>query len=368
MTPEVGACFTERLLEWAALNGRSGLPWHPIEGRPPDPYRVWVSETMLQQTQLVTMLPYFERFLRQFPSCEALARAPLDEVLSAWSGLGYYARARNLHRAAQSIDLAGSFPESAAAWEALAGVGRSTAAAISAVVHQERVAILDGNVRRVLARQVCAPEPWASKALADRLWVEAAARLPLDSQQMPAYTQAIMDLGATVCLPRQPKCEACPVAAGCESRRLGRVEDFPVPRQPRVRPVRQAGWIVAWQAGRVALLQQPPKGVWGGLWVLPSWPLSSRWPKHAGVVRSFHHDFTHFRLEVSWVCVAIEPRDPLLTDFIQDPVGAGVDTASTPKVTWMQPDDAASRGLPKPVRRVLEVSQGLVARESGGEP
>lgn len=323
---------------------------------------------MLQQTQLVTMLPYFERFVRRFPSCEALARAPLDEVLSAWSGLGYYARARNLHRAAQSIDLAGAFPGSAAAWETLAGVGRSTAAAISAVVHKERVAILDGNVRRVLARQVCAPEPWASKGLADRLWVEAAARLPVDSDHMPAYTQAIMDLGATVCLPRQPRCEACPVSAQCESRRAGRVEDFPVPRRPRVRPVRRAGWIVAWQAGRVALLQQPPKGVWGGLWVLPSWPLTSGWPKQAGIVRSFHHDFTHFRLEVSWVCVAIEARDPILTTISQDPVGAGVDTASPPKVTWMHPEDAASRGLPRPVRKVLEVSQGLVLRESDGEP
>ena len=352
MSRRPGPSFSRQLLDWAAQHGRTGLPWHPPPGHVPDPYRVWLSEIMLQQTQLATMQPYFERFVVRFPDCRALAAAPLDDVLAAWSGLGYYARARNLHRAAQQIVEAGGFPSTSEAWQRLPGVGRSTAAAICAVVFGERVAILDGNVRRVLARQVCAPQPWASPALADHLWREAEARLPEAAQDMPAYTQAIMDLGALVCLPRQPRCQQCPVSAHCESNRQGRVSEFPVPRLARARPVRQARWLVVWRNGCVGLVRQPEEGLWGGLWVLPDWPLDKNWPRGCHAPAALHHDFTHFRLEIQWADLSLsaQSRPPC------------------PGLQWVPLAEALARGLPTPVRRVLGLSRDRVESGSDAEP
>jgi A/G-specific adenine glycosylase len=259
--------FSQHLLRWARSHGRKDLPWQPEPGAAADPYRVWVSEIMLQQTQVQSVRGYFRRFLDRFPSLEALAQADLEEVLAVWSGLGYYARARNLHRAAQQMQSlwGGHFSQRAEDWQMLPGVGRSTAAAVVSICFGQRQAILDANVRRVLARQVMAPEPWGSAALDQRLWQEAQDRLPARRQDMPLYTQAVMDLGATVCLSRAPECAACPVARFCKAHQKGRAALYPVPRARAPRPVRTARWLLVVYQERIGLWQRPPEGVWGGL-------------------------------------------------------------------------------------------------------
>lgn len=323
--------FAQPLLAWARLHGRKGLPWQPSESEAADPYRIWVSEVMLQQTQVKTMRPYFERFLDRFPTVEALALASLDEVLAHWSGLGYYARARNLHRAAQKVQALGRWPETRIEWEALPGVGRSTAAAVVSMAWGHREAILDGNVRRVLARQVRAPEAWASAALTARLWPEAQARLPEAERDMPLYTQALMDLGALICLPRQPRCDDCPVHQTCQARQSGEVFAHPVPAKRKARPTRTEHWALVRRDGLLFMEERPPSGIWGGLWALPS---LENPPDHGELWGHLNHAFTHFELFAQiW---SVDPAAVQSTGF------------------WIEPQRALDGPLPTPIRRVIE--------------
>jgi A/G-specific adenine glycosylase len=258
--------FPVRLLAWWDHHGRQDLPWQ----HPRSPYRVWVSEIMLQQTQVATVIPYFERFMARFPDLPALARAPLDEVLACWSGLGYYARAHNLHKAAQQVvaEHEGRLPESAEALAVLPGIGASTANAIVSQAHDVPAVVLDGNVRRVLARHA-AIGGWAgNKGVARALWATAAERLPKD--RAADYTQAIMDLGATVCVRDKPRCGQCPVAADCQARLAQAVHRYPAPRpKVDVREVRLHMLILTRPDGSVLLERRPESGIWGGLWSLP---------------------------------------------------------------------------------------------------
>jgi A/G-specific adenine glycosylase len=344
------------LLEWARVHGRHNLPWQ----QPATPYRVWISEIMLQQTQVNTVIPYFERFIGRFPDLATLASAPLEDVLALWSGLGYYARARNLHRAALMCceQHAGHLPESLDALTALPGIGRSTAGAIMALGFGERAPILDGNVKRVLARYH-AIEGWPGKTAVMRtLWDWAERETPDDD--VAAYTQAIMDLGATLCTRRRPACDLCPIAAWCTARLQGNQAAYPGPKPKRTRPQREA--IFAWVEadGLVLFEQRPPSGIWGGLLCLPEMPASlnvETWccerlgltPNTVAKQPGFEHEFTHFRLAAG--VLKIEPED---SKQIRD----------DSMLRWLRPEAALSTGLPAPIRRYIETRLSEIRFES----
>ena len=261
--------FAERLLEWHDRCGRHDLPWQQEPGL----YRVWISEVMLQQTRVTTVIPYFERFISRFPQVSDLAAAPLDEVLALWSGLGYYARARHLHRAAQEIISrhSGVPPTDLAAWCALPGVGRSTAGAILTLAAGAYHPILDGNVKRVLARYHTVPGWPGLPEVQQRLWVLAEAHTP--QHRTGAYTQAIMDLGATLCTRTRPDCLRCPVAEGCKAHESNLVANFPMSRPRQVLPVREMTFVLLLnQEDNVFLERRPAAGIWGGLWTFPECP------------------------------------------------------------------------------------------------
>jgi len=330
--------FGQALLAWWQRHGRHDLAWQ----RRRTPYRVWVAEIMLQQTQAATVEAYFQRFMRRFPSLKALARADLDEVLAQWSGLGYYARARNLHRAA-GICLkqhAGRVPRRLAELMALPGVGPSTANAIRAQAFNQRAPILDGNVKRIVARHA-GIEGWPGRAaVARRLWQEADRRTPAD--QARDYTQAIMDLGATVCTPRNPECAACPVASNCVALGGRRVEQLPTPRPPRQRPRRQATWLILEnRQGLILLQRRPPTGIWGGLWCLPDND-GLAVPVHSNerpAPPAFEHAFSHFQLKLSFRRFRILRK---------------IDRIADNELRWMTIEQALKVGLPGPIRTVLE--------------
>jgi len=299
--------FASRVLDWFTDHGRHDLPWQTN----PSPYRVWVSEIMLQQTQVTSVIPYFERFMARFPAVTDLAGASLDEVLHLWSGLGYYARARNLHRAAQVVrdHHAGRFPEDFDNVVALPGIGRSTAGAILALALGQRHPILDGNVRRVLCRHVGVEGRPGQAAVERTLWETAETLTP--GSRVAEYTQAMMDIGATICRRGRPDCGACPVAADCVARRTGRQRDLPSPRPKRERPLRFARMLlVTDDAGHVLLERRVSSGIWGGLWVFPelapddeaeAW-VRSRLAAEAESVTvwpDLRHGFTHFELAVT---------------------------------------------------------------------
>ncbi len=251
-----------KLLPWFDAHGRHDLPWQAD----PTPYRVWVSEVMLQQTQVETVKPYFERFMERFPDVAALAAAPQDEVMRLWSGLGYYARARNLHRAAADIVTRhdGELPESLEALVALPGIGRSTAGAILALARGQRHAILDGNVKRVLARVFMVEDAAESSAGLKKLWALSEAVTP--AARVAAYTQAIMDLGATVCTRANPACDCCPLSDGCGAFAVRRTAEIPAVRRRAPRRLKRMHMLLVLSAGRVLLERRPPQGIWGGLW------------------------------------------------------------------------------------------------------
>ena len=262
--------FAARLIHWQKLHGRHNLPWHSR-----DPYRVWLSEIMLQQTQVATVAGYYPRFLAAFPTVSALAAAAEDDVLALWQGLGYYSRARNLHKAAKQImaDFGGQFPTERTELEKLCGVGRSTAAAVAAFAFLKRETILDGNVKRVLCRVFAQDGDPKSPAFERSLWALAEQLLPENTADMPAYTQGLMDLGATVCTPRQPQCSRCPVAADCTARQQGRPESYPV-KTRKLRRSAQTLWLLLAQTLPEAqsacwLEKRPAKGIWAGLHALP---------------------------------------------------------------------------------------------------
>lgn len=342
--------FADRLLDWFDRHGRHDLPWqHPREA-----YRVWISEVMLQQTQVVTVVPYFERFMARFPTVTSLAEAPQDEVLRHWAGLGYYARARNLHAAAKQIAARhdGRFPDRFEDVSELPGIGRSTAGAILAQAHGQRVAILDGNVRRVLARHA-GIEGWPGQPRVQaRLWDIAEQHLP--QLRLADYTQATMDLGNSVCRSRAPLCLLCPVSEDCVARREDRIATLPSPKPARPRARRSARLLLVRDAqARILVLRRPPAGIWGGLWSPPlvaeSESLEAALDAAGGrrhgarTLAAVHHAFTHFDLELH----------PLLLDA--DSNAASIGIAENDDRAWIKLSDPGSwPGLPAPVRKLLE--------------
>lgn len=337
--------FASRLMSWQASHGRHDLPWQHSR----DPYRVWLSEIMLQQTQVDTVMPYYGRFLARFPTLADLAAAPQEDVLALWSGLGYYARARNLHKAAQVVmeEHGGIFPRSAATIATLPGIGRSTAAAIAAFCFDERVAILDGNVKRVLCRAFGIEGFPGSRAVEQTLWALATELLP--ERDPGRYIQAQMDLGATVCTRSRPACTRCPLAADCVARRDGRCAELPTPRPRKAVPRRQANVVVVRAGNAVLVEQRPPAGIWGGLLALPeagadgaaAWT-AQRFGSAAPAAASLPaltHAFTHFVLEIR----------PWLVDLRAPATLAGDGT-----LRWLALDTVDAAALPAPVRTILK--------------
>ncbi len=305
--------FAQRVLGWFDQHGRKDLPWQ----RDTSAYRVWVSEIMLQQTQVKTVIPYFERFMAAFPDVEALARAPEDEVLHLWTGLGYYARARNLHWAAKQIAdvLAGQFPDTLDGLCALPGVGRSTAGAILSIAFGRRASILDGNVKRVLARYHRVAGWPGQSAVHQQLWEIAERHTP--TRRCADYTQAMMDLGATLCTRAAPDCERCPLAADCQALASGDQHAYPGRKPRKALPVKSTCFlIVRGGADEVWLEKRPASGIWGGLWCFPEIddPASGRkrcldlWgaePAAVEVQAAFRHTFSHYHLDITPVMVAL---------------------------------------------------------------
>jgi A/G-specific adenine glycosylase len=337
MVNDDSADFARALIRWQKSAGRHDLPWQQ-KGRRRDPYRVWLAEIMLQQTQVATVIPYYRRFLDRFPDLASLAAAPGEEVMALWSGLGYYARARNLQRAAQAIVAThgGRFPRRIEDIEALPGIGRSTAAAIAVFAFGARAAILDGNVRRVLARVFGIDGHPGEKAVETRLWALAEALLP--QRDLVAYTQGLMDLGATLCTRSKPRCGDCPLAARCVARREGRVAELPAPRAKRAVPRRSLRVLVLLNRGRVLLARRPPKGIWGGLLSLPELPDGKLPPRYIDAVPLpvVRHAFTHLRLDILPLVAKVSRRD------------------TAPEGVWLSLKDLDTAPLPAPIRKILQ--------------
>lgn len=302
--------FADRVLAWFDEYGRKDLPWQS----PKDAYRIWVSEIMLQQTQVQTVIPYFEKFMRSFPDVAALATAAQDDVLRHWSGLGYYARARNLHRAAEQIrdEHEGIFPTDIESVMALPGVGRSTAGAILSLAFDQRHAILDGNVKRVLARHEAVAGWPGTTAVAGQLWEVAEQNTP--ERRVAAYTQAIMDLGATLCTRSKPACERCPVASDCCALQSGSVADYPGRKPKKAKPLRSTTMVIARHEEHIYLERRPEAGIWGGLWSLPEVEGEALdWcrEKFAGAAGDeepweiLRHSFSHYDLDIRPIVVRI---------------------------------------------------------------
>ncbi|MDR2925106.1 MAG: A/G-specific adenine glycosylase [Azoarcus sp.] len=342
--PSFSAC----LIDWQRVHGRHGLPWQGTR----DPYRIWLSEIMLQQTQVSSVIPYYARFLERFPNVAVLAAAPVEEVMALWSGLGYYARARNLHHAARVVmeKHGGRFPVTSSALAELPGIGRSTAAAIAAFANNERAAILDGNVKRVLCRAFGIEGFPGERVTEERLWALAESLLPEKPEEIGIYIQAQMDLGATLCVRARPACGACPLAERCVARATGRIAELPAPRARKTPPRRAAQMAVVISSGSVLLERRPPAGIWGGLLALPE--IQEGIPPEIWSTRHFAvqkatvrdlppltHAFTHFTLEIA----------PCRIDLPAAPR-----TLSEPAWLWLALDQIGSAALPAPVRKILE--------------
>jgi len=337
--------FSQRLIVWQRTHGRHGLPWQDTR----DPYRIWLSEIMLQQTQVAAVIPYYERFIAAFPDVQALAHAPVARVLEHWSGLGYYRRAHHLHAAARIVVArhGGSFPRDAATLALLPGIGRSTAAAIAVFAFGARAAILDGNVKRVLARHRGVAGYTGNGKVEAHLWELAEEALP--ARDGETYTQAVMDLGATLCTRTRPDCASCPVADDCMARVQGRVDELPSPRPRKTLPQRALRVLLLERNGEILLERRPPVGIWGGLLSLPELPLDA--DVQATVKTRFGasvapgaqlppiaHGFTHFALTLhpQWMTVRRwAPR------------------AESPGLIWMTLADARHAALPAPIHKLL---------------
>lgn len=342
--------FAPRLVQWQRQHGRHGLPWQTQE-----PYRVWLSEIMLQQTQVATVLDYYPRFVTTFPDVQALAAAEEDAVLGLWQGLGYYSRARNLHKAAQQVvnEFGGVFPSERKELQRLCGVGRSTAAAIAAFCFNARETILDGNVKRELCRLFALDGDPANKAFEAKLWTTAEALLPQNDADMPAYTQGLMDLGATVCKRLKPVCAVCPMNDICLAHLQGRTAELP--RRKAAVAVKDVAlyWLVLRnRAGAVFLTKRPAKGIWGGLWCVPCseslddlYALACDFGIQAEDLTEgteIKHRLTHRQLMIlPFTAVAGE----------QAPVSARI------AGEWVAPENLAVYGIPKPLHSYLNAVQ-----------
>lgn len=336
--------FASRLLRWFDQHGRKDLPWQ----KNITPYRVWLSEIMLQQTQVSTVIPYFERFTATFPTVTALAEAPVDKVLHLWTGLGYYARARNLHKAAGIVaaHYGGQFPDSVEELSQLPGIGPSTAGAIVSIAFRQRATILDGNVKRVLARHSAVPGWPGETVVVARLWDIAERNTP--KTRVADYTQAIMDLGATLCTRSKPRCEECPVHRDCKAFAEGRPTDYPGKKPKKTLPVKTSFFlIIRDHEGNILLEQRPPTGIWGGLWSFPESAgqdeiksLCLRYGLKAGKVtleKPRRHTFSHYHLDYT---------------------PAQILTRATGRISeintrWINPANIGDIGLPAPVKALL---------------
>ncbi len=376
--------FSSRLIRWQRTHGRHDLPWQGA-----DAYRVWLSEIMLQQTQVATVIPYYLRFVASFPTIDALAAATEEQVLAHWSGLGYYARGRNLHKAARIVAerFGGEFPHRIEDIIELPGIGRSTAAAICALAFHERRAILDGNVKRVLARY-CGIEGWAGdKKVEAQLWQQAESLLPppcrgrvgegvetsqtstpilafplqggrdvstehewpATNSDVATYIQAQMDIGATVCTRGKPKCDACPVQSDCIAYQTGRVQQLPAPRPRKAVPERSATFLLLMHGNDILLKKRAPTGIWGGLWCPPQFDdeaAARDWferngmeASHGEKLETFTHAFTHFKLHIT----------PLKIQLAHKPL-----RAEQPGSVWLDVEEALRAAIPTPVRKVLQ--------------
>jgi A/G-specific adenine glycosylase len=349
------SALARTIVRWQRRHGRHDLPWQGTR----DPYAIWLAEIMLQQTQVSTVVPYYQRFRERFPDIASLAAASEDEVLRLWSGLGYYSRARNLHRAAQLVveRHAGRFPSAPADIAALPGIGRSTAAAIAAFAFGARAAILDGNVKRVLARHFLVAGFPGERAVEQRLWALAESLVP--ARYNETYTQGLMDLGATVCTARDPQCTRCPLRETCGAYAGNRVADVPAPRPRKAVPTRRTAMLILRHGDDVMLEKRPSVGVWGGLWSFPELAsggdaaaLSARrygcetGPiERLGVLR---HGFTHFTLHITPLVAEVRRIAP---------------RAAQPGIVWLPIAEALGAAVPVPVRRLLRALGGSAAAD-----
>lgn len=332
--------FSSTLLTWFSQNGRKHLPWQ----QKVSPYRVWISEIMLQQTQVVTVVPYFLNFIKHFPNVATLALASMDEVLVLWSGLGYYSRARNMHKAAQQIQqhYGGLLPEDLNLLQQLPGIGRSTAGAIMVLGFSRRAAILDGNVKRLLARYFGIFGHPNQSAVNKVLWAYAEHLTP--QKQVVDYTQAVMDMGAVLCTRHAPTCQICPLQQGCYARQHSCQLTLPTPKPKRVKPIRQTFVMVLQTQAGVLLERRPESGIWGGLWSLPEMTATDSWPNWLGPIpieaqseslAVVKHEFTHFKLEMTPVKLYLEAVPTLVSEAA---------------LTWYQ---GQILGMPAPIKRYL---------------
>jgi A/G-specific adenine glycosylase len=347
MQPHV---FQRAVLDWFDQHGRTNLPWQ----QEINPYRVWVSEIMLQQTQVSTVIPYFERFITSFPDVETLASAPLDNVLHHWTGLGYYARARNLHKTAVlvSTQLKGQFPSSIDGLCELPGIGRSTAGAISSIAFKIPATILDGNVKRVLAR-FSATEGWPGRSeVVQKLWLVAETYTP--EKRIADYTQAMMDLGATLCTRSSPNCEHCPLVSDCIAHREGNQTNYPGKKPKKKLPVRSAFFLLIQNPqGEILLQQNPPAGLWGGLWVMPQIESHNQLAEHCltmglkiidhQILPAQRHTFSHFHLDYQ----------PIRINASEDSSAV----AEGRNQVWYNPQKPLSLGMPAPIKALLSNAQ-----------
>jgi A/G-specific adenine glycosylase len=339
--------FASRVLTWFEQHGRKDLPWQ----KDPAPYRVWISEIMLQQTQVATVVPYYERFMASFPDVQSLADADIDDVLHYWSGLGYYARARNLHKTARIIcdEHGGEFPADFDTAVGLPGIGRSTAGAILALARNERHAILDGNVKRVLARYH-AVDGWPGRtAVASKLWALAGQHAP--DTRAAEYTQAIMDLGATVCTRSKPRCNECPLESDCAAHDAGRETEYPGRKAKQAKPQKKTSMVLARCDNEIWLERRPASGIWGGLWSFPELDTDANviaWcesvfsvaPDAIESLDVMRHSFTHFDLEIRPIAVRVDECSRKVADAEQ---GA-----------WHDLHNPGKLGLAAPVTSLLQ--------------
>jgi len=346
--------FSAKVLAWSQHHGRKSLPWQ----QELSPYRVWISEIMLQQTQVATVISYFNRFMERFSTIKALAASPIDDVLALWSGLGYYTRARNLHKAAQIIvqQHQGQLPHSVAQLVALPGIGRSTAGAIASISMNIRAPILDGNVKRVLTRHF-AIEGWPGKrSIEQLLWKLAHTLLP--KNKCGHYTQALMDLGATICTRSKPKCSDCPLKTSCIALSMHTQLRYPTPKPKKVLPTRKTYMLLLVNAANQVLLKKKPaKGVWGGLWSLPEFDNIDRLSNVTGPLTSidvqqtkqwstFRHTFSHYHLDIM-------PIQAFTSKVI--PFSKG----ENKQWCWYTHEQQQTVGLPAPVKKLLSQLESI---------